>query len=333
MSARPRLLIVKTSSLGDVVHALPAISDIAGARPGWEIDWICEDAFADIPALHAGVGRVIPCSIRKWRRSWWSRQTRREVADFRQAARATAYDVVLDLQGLLKSAWIVRQAVGERHGYAWDSAREPLATIAYDVRHRVAWNQHAITRNRMLAAAALGYAVEGEPRYGVTAPAPDVPDGPPYVVALHATSRADKLWPEADWRRLLAAVSARRMRIVLPWGTPAERARAEGLAAGLPGAEVPARMSPRELAVLFAGARAVVGVDTGLVHLAVAVGTPALALFGPTDPALTGVWAERSPAINLGGNGTAPNCDQVLDAVSRLLDGTATGGPPRSVSP
>jgi heptosyltransferase-1 len=323
MSARPRLLIIKTSSLGDVVHALPVVCDIIAARPGWQIDWVCEESFAGIPKLHPAVARVIPCAIRAWRRSWWSAQCRHDVARFRTALRECAYDVVLDLQGLLKSAWIARQASGQRHGYSWGSAREPLATLAYDVRHEVAWNQHAIARNRQLAAAALGYRPDGAPRYGVEVGAALHPVAIPYLVALHATSRADKLWPEAAWRELFATLAARGLRIVLPWGTPLERERSERLAIGIDCAVIPARMTPHALASLFAAARMVIGVDTGLLHLAVAAGAPALALFGPTNPVLTGVQGERAPAFNLGGNGVVPGVDQVLEAAGRLLASVA----------
>jgi heptosyltransferase I len=319
MSARARLLIIKTSSLGDVVHALPAVSDIIAAKPGWQIDWVCEEAFADIPKLHPGVAHVIPCAIRKWRRSWWSGQSRHEMARFKETLRQSSYDIVLDLQGLLKSAWIARQASGERHGYTWGSAREPLATLAYDVRHVVAWNQHAIARNRQLAGAALGYQPDGVPRYGVMVASTEHQVAVPYVVVLHATSRADKLWPEADWRRLFVPLAGRGLRIVLPWGTPVERERSERLATGINGAVVPARMAPKGLAGLFAAARMVVGVDTGLLHLAVAAGAPALAVFGPTNPALTGVQGERAPALNLGGDGVVPDVVQVLNAANKLL--------------
>lgn len=241
------------------------------------------------------------------------------MACFRSTLRESLYDAVLDLQGLLKSAWIARQARGERHGYDWGSAREPLATLAYDTRHAVARDQHAIARNRQLAGAALGYLPDGAPRYGVTMRPADHAAAIPYVVALHATSRADKLWPEADWRTLLVRLSGEGLRIVLPWGTAVERERSERLAAGIEGAVVPARMPPGELAGLFAHARVVVGVDTGLAHLAVAVGAPTLALFGPTNPAWTGVLGERAPALNLGGNGVVPEAAQVLAAVEGLL--------------
>ena len=332
MSASVRILVVKTSSLGDVVHALPAISDIAAALPDAVIDWVCEEKFAGIPALHAAVSRVIPCAIRRWRRSLWSAgeraAARREIAAFRSALTESTYDIAIDLQGLVKSAWIIRQARATRHGYTWGSAREPIATLAYDVRHRVEWNQHAIARNRQLTAAALRYTPEGPVRYGLAglAPVASKRTEDRYVVALHATSRADKLWPEASWRELIGRLSMRGLRIVLPWGTDGEQERSERLAAGarsLGRAEVPPQMDMRALAALFAGAEAVIGVDTGLVHLAVAAGAPSIAIFGPTRPALTGVVAERAPAIDVGGDGAMPDVDRVDEALRTLLQAAA----------
>ena len=319
MSARSRLLIIKTSSLGDVVHGLPVVSDALAANPSLQIDWVCEEAFADIPALHPGVQHVVPCAMRRWRSNWWTAQGRQEIARFREILKATSYDRVIDLQGLLKSAWITRQAVGVRHGYAWGSAREPLASFAYDQRHAVSWAQHAIARNRQLAAAALGYAVAGEPRYGVrtnrSAPTP----GSAYMVALHSTSRDDKLWPEQLWRGLFTALAPQQLRILLPWGNAAERQRSERLAAGMPGAEVPGRMAPGALSRLFGETRFVVGVDTGLVHLAAASRAPTVALFGASDPALTGIVGDSAPAINLGRRGQFPAVGEVVAAIRSVV--------------
>jgi heptosyltransferase-1 len=318
MSAGSRLLVIKTSSLGDVVHALPAISDIAASGRQCEIDWVCEEAFADIPALHHAVARVIPCAIRRWRTAWATTRARAEIAAFKAELTKTRYDVVLDLQGLLKSAAIARLARGERHGYGWGSARERLASFAYRNKHAVAWGQHAIDRNRQLVGAALGIRVDGGPRYGLVV-APLRERDQPYVVALHATSRDDKLWPEQHWRQLLSRIAGQGFRSVLPWGNDAERARSLRLALDMPGAVVPERMTPRELALLFAGATAVVGVDTGLAHLAAAIGVPVACIFIATNPALTGVQGERAPGINLGGNGDTPDVVTVFDAMSPWL--------------
>jgi heptosyltransferase-1 len=328
MSARSRLLVIKTSSLGDVVHALPAISDIAASDRLWSIDWICEESFVDIPGMHHAVDRVIPSAIRRWRRTWWTAATRAEFAAFNAAVKKTSYDAVVDLQGLLKSAFIARLARGPRHGFAWRTAREQLASLAYAKRYDVAWDQHAIARNRQLTRAALGTRDDTPIRYGLVIAPARVPNDP-YVIALHATSRADKLWPEENWRRLLGTLSEHGIRAVLPWGDDAERARSLRLALDIPGASVPDRMRLRELATLFAGARCVVGVDTGLVHLAAAVGVPALCVFVATDPSLTGVVGERAPAINLGGNGTVPDVAAVFQAVRPWLNVVSVQRPAR----
>ena len=327
MSESVRILVVKTSSLGDVVHSLPAVSDIAAAYPGATIDWVCEEGFAGIPAMHPAVHRVIPCAIRRWRKLWWTAATRREVARFREALRDVRYDTAIDFQGLLKSAWIMRgvsrirdvrgETGGVLHGYAWSNAREPLSTLVLDVRHPVPWGQHAIVRNRQLAAAALQYTPDGALRYGMridgTARAPM-----PTMVVLHSTSRADKAWPESDWRSLIDRMASKGFNIVLPWGSEDERERSARLAQGL-AATVPSKMDMDELARLFASASIVVGVDTGLVHLAVATGAPTIAIFGPTDPKLTGVVAERAPAVSLGGNGSVPAVDEVDGAIASML--------------
>jgi heptosyltransferase-1 len=326
MSARSRILVIKTSSLGDVVHALPAISDVAASERDWSIDWVCEETFADIPGLHHAVDRVIPSAIRRWRRTWWAADTRAEFAAFNASLKKTSYDAVLDLQGLLKSALIARMARGPRHGFAWNSTRERLASLAYGTRHVVPWDQHAIARNRQLTAAALGTRADGPMRYGIViAPAPSRGDS--YVVALHATSRADKLWPEQNWRWLLTQLSEQGIRAVLPWGDDAERARSLRLALDIRGASVPERMRLRELATLLAGATCAVGVDTGLMHLAAAVGVPALCLFVATDPALTGVEGERAPAVNLGGNGAMPDVTTVYQSLKSLLSTQSSGRP------
>ena len=336
MSESVRILVVKTSSLGDVVHTLPAVSDIATAFPAATIDWVCEEGFAGIPALHPAVDRVIPCAIRRWRKSWWTSGTRREVARFREAVHDVRYDAAIDFQGLLKSAWIMRgvgdgrgaggvrvprdESGGVRHGYAWSNAREPLSTLVLDVRHRVPWGQHAIVRNRQLAAAALRYTPAGAARYGIRIDEATRASraSRPSIVVLHSTSREDKAWPEDRWGAVVARMATRGFEVVLPWGSEGERERSIRLAQGI-AATVPPKMNMAELARLFASSSIVVGVDTGLVHLAVATGAATIAIFGPTDPGLTGVVAERAPALNLGGNGVIAAIDEVDNAIESML--------------
>jgi len=208
-----------------------------------------------------------------------------------------------------------------RHGPDRASIREPIATLAHDVHHAIDPNQHLIDRCRQLAAAALGYRAEGPPRFGLVAPvaAGGVMPEAPYVVFLHATSRPDKLWPEANWRALIGAFTRAGFVVLLPWGSTDERARSERLAAGEGRARVPARLPLDALAALIARAELVVGVDTGLVHLAAALGTPTVSLFVATDARLAGVERASANARDLGGVGQVPPVDAVLDAAGALL--------------
>lgn len=228
-----RILFVKTSSLGDVVHNCPAVSDAARSAPGAAIDWVVEEAFAEVATMHAQVRRAIPVAVRRWRGTLWHPRTWSEMSAFRRALREERYDLVIDTQGLLKSALLARLADGERHGMDWASAREPLAARLYDVRHAVPRQQHAVERNRQLAAAALGGKSLGACDYGLRAEGPMPLDLPaPYTVLLTMTSRADKLWPEGNWIELGGLLAARGLRCVLPWGSDEEKARAARIAAG-----------------------------------------------------------------------------------------------------
>ncbi|MBL8403401.1 MAG: lipopolysaccharide heptosyltransferase I, partial [Dechloromonas sp.] len=196
-----RILIVKTSSLGDVIHNLPVISDIRRHFPQAQIDWCVEESFSAIPRLHPGVGRVIPVAVRRWRKKLLQAATWREMAEFRRQLASETYDAIIDTQGLLKSALIASRAKGPRLGYAADAAREPAAARWYNRHFHVSRDLHAVIRNRRLVAAALGYQIEGEPDYGIETPPASFSWLPhrPYAVFLTATSRDDKLWPEANW--------------------------------------------------------------------------------------------------------------------------------------
>jgi len=312
-----RILLIKTSSLGDVVHNLPVVTDLRRNYPEAKIDWIVEEAFVDIPRLHPGLGRVIPVALRRWRKSPFSSATWREIRAFRAALRAEIYDLVIDTQGLLKSALIARMARGKRCGYAVGSAREPLAAHFYDATFDVPKNLHAVLRNRQLAALAAGYALDAAPDYGIAASsAPTF--NKPNAVLLTATSRDDKLWAEERWIALGRALHEQGIACLLPAGSARERKRAERLAQAIPDAIAMPPLGLADLAGQLAAARIVIGVDTGLVHLAAALGRPTLALFRASDPALTGVLA-ATPAINLGTRGQPPGVDAVLAAARPLL--------------
>ncbi len=287
-----RILFVKTSSLGDVVHNCPAVSDVARSVPGAAIDWVVEEAFAEVAAMHAHVRRAIPVAVRRWRGSLWHPRTWSEMGAFGRALREERYDLVIDTQGLLKSALLVRFARGERHGMDAASAREPLAACFYDVRHAVPRQLHAVERNRQLAAAALGGTSLAACDYGLRAEGPLPLDLPaPYTVLLTMTSRADKLWPEGNWIELGRLLAARGLHCVLPWGSEEEKARAARVASGIGNALVPRRLGLAELARLMRGARGVAGVDTGLTHLAAALGVPAAGIYVSSEVQLTGLHA------------------------------------------
>jgi heptosyltransferase-1 len=308
----PRILFVKTSSLGDVVHNCPAVTDVARCVPGAVVDWVVEESFAEVAALHPGVRRVIPVAIRRWRGDVLGMATWSQFAAFRAALREEHYDAVIDSQGLLKSALVATLARGRRHGFDRASAREPFAARFYDAVHSVPAGMHAVDRNRMLAAAALGYRLEGRCDYGLR-----VPDGlplqvrAPFALLFTMTSRDDKLWPEEHWRSLGSALEGRGLHCLLPWGTEQERRRCERIATAIPGAVVPQRRSLAEIARLVRAAHCVVGVDTGLAHLAAALEIPVAGIYCGSDPALTGLHG-AGKIWNLGAVGRPPAVAEVL---------------------
>ena len=292
-----RVLIVKTSSMGDVLHTLPALTDAQQAIPGIQFDWVVEEGFAQIPSWHAAVDRVIPVAIRRWRKAWFSAPIKAERKAFRDAVRLQQYDAIIDAQGLVKSAALVtRLARGVKHGMDWSTAREPLASLFYNHKHHIAKQQHAVERTRELFAKSLGYAKpQSQGDYAIAQHFVNEcnADTGQYAVFLHATTRDDKHWPEANWRELIELLNNTGIRIKLPWGAPQEEERAKRLAEGFPYVDVLPRMSLEEVARILAGAKFVVSVDTGLSHLTAALDRPNITLYGPTDPGLIGGYGKN----------------------------------------
>jgi heptosyltransferase-1 len=322
---RMRILLVKTSSLGDVVHNLPVASDLRARFPDARIDWAVEEAFADIPRLHPAIGEVIAVALRRWRAEPLRRRTWDAVAALRAHLHGNRYDFVIDNQGLLKSALVARLAGGIRIGLDWMSSREPLRPL-YHRTVRVPWGQHAVERNRQLAARALGYAADMPPRYGIDAP-PLPASLPwvtplrerPYAVLLHATSAADKLWPEQRWMELGNHLQQRGLACVLPWGSAAEHERSQRIARLLKHAVVPPGLSLTDAAAVLGRAQIVFGLDTGLSHLAAALGAATVGIYVSTEPAATGLYG--APRVrNVGGLGEAPAVADVVGAERDLLD-------------
>jgi heptosyltransferase-1 len=291
--------LIKTSSLGDVIHTLPALTDAARALPGIQFDWVVEEGFAEIPTWHPAVAEVIPVAIRRWRKNLWQTLKNGEWRRFKQRLSETDYDLVIDAQGLLKSALLTRYVNAPVVGLDRQSAREPLASRFYDRPYPVARGQHAVERLRQLFAQALGYQVpDGLGDYGLDrARLLDAPDGEPFVLFLHGTTWTTKHWPELYWRQLAELMGARGLQVRLPWGNPAELARAERIADGLDNAVVLPKLNLAGVAKVLAGAQACVAVDTGLGHLAAALDVPTLSLFGPTNPGLTGAYGKSQVHI------------------------------------
>lgn len=310
-----RILLVKTSSLGDVVHNLPVATDVSVRCPGVELDWAVEENLADLPLMHPAVSMVIRVAPRRWRRAFAAPRTWRELGALRETLAARAYDAVIDTQGLIKSALIARLAPGRRYGLDWASAREPLWPF-YHQTLRVSWAVHAVERNRQLAARALGYALPAEVDYGIAAPPlPSVNGLQPgaYAVLLHATSASAKLWPEDRWVELGQRLRSRGLRLALPWGSEPERRRSERIAQRLEHAIVPPALSLREAAGLLGHARVAFGVDTGLTHLSVALRTPTIGIYCATEPAATGLYGSAN-AVSVGGKSLAPSAEAVIAA-------------------
>jgi len=311
------ILFIKTSSLGDVIHHMPAVTEAHKARPEARFAWLVEEALAPLVRLHPAVAEVIPVAWRRWRKLLYAPATLTEIASSLRAIRARHYDEIVDSQGLLRSAVIARMAHGRRHGYDRASIREPLAAAFYDVRYRVSRDLHAVTRNRTLSGLALGYTPQGAPDFGLDRARFAVP-GERYAVLLHATARASKQWPEENWIALGQALAVRGLDLVLPWGTADEQARSNRIAAALPRARVPERQPLDDVARLIAAAEFVIGVDTGLLHLAAALGVPLVAIFSGSKPGLTGPIGSGPVAV-LGAEGAPPSVDEVNETVEKVV--------------
>lgn len=283
-----RVLIVKTSSLGDLIHTLPAVTDAVAAIPGIRFDWVAEDAFTEVPSWHPAVERVIPVAIRRWRKAWINSWRNGEIKAFRRDLRQRDYDLIIDAQGLYKSALLAHMARGVTVGLDSDSSREPGAARFYQRSIKVARDQHAIERVRSLFAQALRYPKpKSEPDYGISKMSQANPDKP-YLLFLHGTTWITKLWPVEYWVELAKIAVSKGFQVFLPWGSEEERQRAEQIIGQSGGGELLPRLSLSDMKDRVSGARGVVGVDSGLAHLAAALSVPAVTLYGPTRTDLTG---------------------------------------------
>lgn len=314
--------------MGDVIHNLPIISDILAVHPNATIDWVVEEGFADILSFHPKIHRVLTVAIRRWRKRLLAKETHKEIRQAIAQLRQQPYDVIIDTQGLLKSVLIASFATGTKHGRDWASNREKFASLFYDQKHHVPYDQHTVDRNRQLTTKVLGLALPSQVLdYGLSplnrkVDAPDLESvalPKSYVVFLHGTSRDSKLWPVERWQALGQHLNQLSLAVVLPWSNPAEQHRAEQIANALPDALILPKLSLKAMTIVCADAKAAIGVDTGLVHMATATNTPTIAIYTDSHPRWNGARAGQAAiAINLGGVANSPSTQQVIDAFGQL---------------
>lgn len=279
-----KILIIKTSSMGDILHTLPALTDAGKKLSHVSFDWVVEESFMEIPKWHPLVDKVMPIAWRRLRKKPLELFSRGELFTFLKELRKIKYDYIIDAQGLIKSAMITRFARGLRCGLDKHSAWEKLASLAYQRKIQVLPTQHAITRMRQIFSRSLGYPLEDSlPDYQVTFAKTLATKKQPYLLFIHGTTWKTKEWPEKYWQQLVALAS-KKFSVLLPWGNETERLRAQNIAASHQNVEVLPPTSLTQIANLLSHACGVVSVDTGLSHLAAALSVPTVSLYGPTDP-------------------------------------------------
>lgn len=322
-----KILLVRVSSLGDVLHNLPMVADLLRRHPGAAIDWVVEEGYVSLVRLNPHVRKIIPWALRRWRKGLGKPETRAEIKAFFRTLREEEYDYVFDTQGLLKTGVIMGAARmrkgGKKVGLAngsEGSGYEGISRIFHTDSIPLDPRTHAVARGRMVAGAALGYAVDTAPDFGL--PAPQAAQRPAflpaedYAVFFHGTARAAKKWADANWVALGHALAP--MPVLLPWGSEQELKDAQALAARIPNARVLPKLSMMDAVKLAQHAALAVGVDTGLTHIAAAFVRPTVEIYCDSPKWKTeGNWSER--IVNLGDLGAPPSSDEVIAAARRLL--------------
>jgi heptosyltransferase I len=318
-----RILVVKVTSLGDIIQAQPVVSDLHRAYPGVKIDWAADASFADVLHWNPGIDRVLCAPLRRFKKA-------RDMTDLRaiaasiSALRQERYDVVLDIHGVYKSAIIAFLARGRRrYGYLADDLGERGAAFAYTHRFSRRDTANAWHAMRLSVSQALGYSIEDLPRFGLRLPEAlplRSPADTPRAMFFHATSAEVKKWPTQHWIEVGRELTARGFQIALPWGTEDERDSAAAIAAGVPGAEVLPKLSVTECAQFIDASDLVVGTDTGFVHLAYALEKPTVMIFTATSRPHFGINL-RGQAVSVGDEGRVPGVGEVLEAI----DGVSAG--------
>jgi heptosyltransferase-1 len=297
-----KVLLIKTSSLGDIIHTLPALNDASKMINNIEFTWVVEENFREIPSWHGNVTKIIPLAWRRWRHQIFTAQTITEIKLFRQQMTQESYDIIIDGQGLLKSAIVALFASGQRHGFNYKSAREPLAAIFYHNRYNIPYQQHAISRLRQLFSAIFSYPLpNSSPEYGINHNInfTKQTNQAKYLVFLHGTTWPSKLWSTSAWLKLANFAMSSGFIIKLLWYNAQELALANQLAQQCPAIVVLPPQNMLEIAQLISNASAVVALDTGLAHLAAALKVPTVSLYGPTNPVFTGNYGPKQICLQV----------------------------------
>ncbi len=328
-----RVLIIKTSSLGDIIHTLPALTEAKHHCPEIIFDWLVDESFAEIPTWHPAIENVIAIPLRRWRKQWKKAWDQGEIQQVLEKIRSNTYDKIIDAQGLFKSALLSCLCKGKSVGLSFSSAREPLASLLYNQKIQVPnyKKAHAVERSRILFAKSLGYAIQslsaesfGKISYGLENNhfTSTVQNTKPYCVFLHGTTWTSKLWPEIYWIALSNLLKHEGFEIKLPWGNAIEYAAAERIKANASHVNILPKSTVSELAVILSGASAVISMDTGLGHLSAALGVPTVALFGSTDPVLTRPIGQFQETL-----GSTFKCAPCLSRVCTYKGGKTMGPP------
>ncbi len=299
-----KVLVVKLSSMGDIISTLPALTDAKKVISHISFDWVVEESFVEIPAWHQAVSSIIPIALRRWRKKPLALATLQEIRAFWHRLRTEQYDYLLDVQGLLKSAIVAKIARGVSYGFDITCAREPLATYFYHHKFNIPKSLHAVERSRQLFAAALGYQIPANQLdYGLNkAKLGNHGDNAAakYLVFVHGTSRSNKCWQESKWIELARLANNAGFKVKLPWGNLLELNRAHNIAKASANAEVLPKSTLTEIREILLGAKGVIALDTGLSHLSAALSVPAITLYGPTNPQLAGTYGKnQSHLINM----------------------------------
>lgn len=290
-----KILLIKMSSMGDIFHTFPAISDIQKHLPEATIDWVVEDSFKEIVAWHPAVRKVIPIKLRRWVKQR-DAQSWREFKEWRRSVRAESYDCVIDAQGLLKSAVVSKfvRAAGV-DGYDRNSARESVTHWFYKRSHTVAKEQHAVARTRELVGKVLGYEPNQKLNFGINQNFSHVKKNPRKLIFIIGTSWVTKLWAASEWKELTKIALDSGYAVEIIWGSPEEQAIADSIITSCPTATRPEqRLSITTIAEKLVEAAGVIGLDTGFSHLAGALETPTIALYGATSPTKVGLIGDHT---------------------------------------